>query len=170
MLNCDMKSTRGSAGAAKWFCKCDCGNTHSVLGYVLIMGKTKSCGCMRYSNSGHRLRPYEASYHNLRDHKNRGYKVELTYEEFVKFSNTKTCHYCCAKVGWMPYGDQTYHLDRVDNSGPYSVNNCVVCCKRCNYGKGRHFTYAEWMAITEIFRRGLWERIVKKYLKPPRLI
>ena len=31
----------------KWLCKCDCGNECAVLGYNLVRGFTKSCGCLR---------------------------------------------------------------------------------------------------------------------------
>lgn len=33
-------------GGSYWLCKCDCGNTTSVLGIDLKDGKTKSCGCL----------------------------------------------------------------------------------------------------------------------------
>ena len=32
-----------------WICKCDCGETTTVRGTDLRSGKTKSCGCLRYS-------------------------------------------------------------------------------------------------------------------------
>lgn len=30
-----------------WLCRCDCGNTCEVPGYILIAGRRKSCGCSR---------------------------------------------------------------------------------------------------------------------------
>ena len=32
---------------ARWLCKCDCGNTTTVLGSSLRSGQTKSCGCLQ---------------------------------------------------------------------------------------------------------------------------
>lgn len=29
-----------------WLCKCECGNDHSVVGTVLVSGKSNSCGCL----------------------------------------------------------------------------------------------------------------------------
>lgn len=37
-------------GEAKWLCKCECGNTVSVLGSNLRTGHTQSCGCDRRSH------------------------------------------------------------------------------------------------------------------------
>lgn len=37
-----------------------------------------------------------------------------------------------------------YHLDRKNTNNPYSLENCVVCCNRCNYGKSNMFSYDEW--------------------------
>lgn len=34
-------------GSVVWFCKCDCGNYCEVSSYLLVAGKTKSCGCLR---------------------------------------------------------------------------------------------------------------------------
>ena len=33
-------------GYAQWLCKCDCGNTVTVIGKHLRSGNTKSCGCL----------------------------------------------------------------------------------------------------------------------------
>ena len=30
----------------RWLCKCDCGNTKSIVGSQLTSGRTKSCGCL----------------------------------------------------------------------------------------------------------------------------
>ena len=145
---CRAEKTTNS-GAVRWVCKCDCGNAHTVIGYVLTQGKTKSCGCLRHV--GHsRLRPYEAMYNTLRL-KSRGHPVEFTYEEFLNFVGTALCHYCRASLDWS--SAHRYNLDRKDSGLGYSVENCVACCTRCNYGKTHRFTYDEWWAMTEIFRR-----------------
>ena len=38
--------TSKDAKRRKWLCKCDCGNECAVLGYNLVGGRTKSCGCL----------------------------------------------------------------------------------------------------------------------------
>ncbi len=50
--------------------------------------------------------------------------TEHEFEELVQ----KDCFYC-GKIG--PNG-----IDRVNNKLGYSKNNCVPCCKHCNYVKG----------------------------------
>lgn len=35
---------------SQWLCRCDCGNTCLVEGYLLRSGRRKSCGCLRISN------------------------------------------------------------------------------------------------------------------------
>ena len=39
--------TSKGAKHRKWLCKCDCGNECAVLGYHLVGGCTKSCGCLQ---------------------------------------------------------------------------------------------------------------------------
>lgn len=37
-------------GRVMWFCECDCGGTHNVLGAYLRNGEVKSCGCLGENN------------------------------------------------------------------------------------------------------------------------
>lgn len=36
-----------AAGRRQWICRCDCGQTASVLPHALVSGNTSSCGCLR---------------------------------------------------------------------------------------------------------------------------
>lgn len=36
-------------GMSYWNCKCDCGNTCTACGKLLVRGTTKSCGCLKHS-------------------------------------------------------------------------------------------------------------------------
>ena len=54
----------------QWFCLCDCGNTTITVTYSLKVGRTRSCGCLRYIK-GHKNTPikYKEQVHNRRrDH------------------------------------------------------------------------------------------------------
>ena|SRR3990167_6333951 len=41
------RQTNNKHGKATWLCRCDCGNTTTVVGSSLTNGLTKSCGCYR---------------------------------------------------------------------------------------------------------------------------
>jgi hypothetical protein len=47
---------------------------------------------------------------------------------------------------------RAYQLDRKDNALGYSVDNCVVCCHRCNDAKSNGYDYEEWYGMTAYFR------------------
>jgi hypothetical protein len=135
---------------AAWKCLCDCGKELVIIGQSLYQGATKSCGCLKRSVD--RLRPFEALYRTIsRTSNKRGVKVDLSYEEFLSFTKQPKCHYCGVDLDWIPYttngGKMAYNLDRKNNALSYSKENCVVCCRRCNWGKQGHFTYEEWLQI-----------------------
>jgi hypothetical protein len=103
------------------------------------------------------LRPYESLYNKLCSAAARQkHDMKLTYEDFLEFTKVPNCHYCNASVTWAAdtykRNGNGYNLDRKDNSLGYIGENCVVCCARCNHGKSDRFTYAEWWAMTAIFR------------------
>ena len=136
-------------------CRCSCGTTRPVLIVELQKGTSKSCGCTRGKSN---LKPFESGYKLLlRQAKKRDYVVSLSYNEYLEFTKIGCCHYCNSDIDWVPYNiiknhSCAHHLDRKDNGDGYSKENCVVCCARCNWGKGRYFTYDEWMQLGQVIK------------------
>lgn len=104
-----------------------------------------------------RLQPFEAMYNTLvANGKKRNRTDSLTYEEFLRFTKIKECHYCGAGVMWSPFNSHVsrsaYNLDRKNNWLGYSEDNCVVCCWRCNLVKGDTLTYEQMVRLSPILR------------------
>ena len=151
-----------------WLCECACGTRRGVLMPSLTSGHSRSCGCSSadYIRTKRRLRPFEAVYRSLlRGAVKSGQSVALSYEEFLCFVAVNECHYCCGAVEWKEYlqsGSRVpYNLDRKNNDLGYSVLNCVVCCKRCNFGKADRFSYEEWVEIGKTIRAFRENRLVQ---------
>jgi len=153
-------------GRSAWLCKCDCGNFKVIKTEELRSSGTKSCGCL--NNKQRSLRadkmyskkikysPAEASARKV--WKNR-YK-EMPFEDFYLISQNN-CFYCgnlpaniqnastkFSSQNMKQNGDFIYNgLDRIDNSKNHSKENCVACCKYCNYAKReRSFSeFKEWI-------------------------
>jgi len=145
-----------------WICECSCGNSKlvPVSSSNLVNGVTKSCGCLKRDSLRLRLRirPFESVYNYLVRHASlRDIKVGLTYEEFLKYTDEKQCHYCGSFIPWNPYrmgrGSAPYFLDRKDSEVGYMPSNLVVCCGKCNRGKSDQFTYDEWVCMTAALRK-----------------
>jgi 5-methylcytosine-specific restriction endonuclease McrA len=79
--------------------------------------------------------------------------LSLTFEEFREFTKQSSCVYCEAPVTWSAFIDKqasaAYNLDRKDNALGYTKDNCVVCCKPCNYSKGSRFTHEEFRVMMQ---------------------
>lgn len=104
--------------------------------------------CRRCSN-GHNWdearKPFESLYNIL---KTRGHVVSLTFDEFLKFTEVKVCHYCDQQVVWTSRGRPSpTNLDRKDSSEGYTQENCVVCCPECNRVKSNKYSYEEMLLI-----------------------
>lgn len=101
-----------------------------------------------------KLRPYENLF-NLFNYKcrYRAIPCELTYRDFLRFTETKHCHYCNAPISWLMHSvfktsnSFAYNLDRIDNSKGYSKNNCCVCCSICNSIKSDRFDHHEMVEL-----------------------
>lgn len=88
-----------------------------------------------------------------------GHSNTLNFEDFLKFTEIKNCHYCNTKILWMEYQYHNnqytrggYFLDRKNNNLGYSIENCVVSCTKCNKAKSDKYTYEEWWGMTKYFR------------------
>lgn len=94
-------------------------------------------------------------YWNLRSRaKYSNKEFKLSCEEFEIWFNTqdKTCHYCGIPLkfgGNNKKGNSldSLTIDRKDNTGPYSIYNIVVCCRKCNTIKGEWFSEKEMIEI-----------------------
>jgi hypothetical protein len=100
-----------------------------------------------------RLRPFEACWNRIRDSSvRRNLKFDLSYEDFLIFTNETKCHYCFRAIYFKKYSHAAYNLDRKYNHTGYIKDNLVVCCNICNKGKGALFSYEEWYGMTRYFR------------------
>jgi len=139
-------------------CLCDCGNSKFISWGHIRGGNTKSCGCLR--NIGYRRLPKGQASRNAAirvyriNAKKRNIDFKLTDNEVFIFMKSN-CHYCNMPPSnlWKSRcknGNFIYNgIDRKDNNLGYTLNNCVSCCKVCNYFK-RDMDYDEFLGL--VFR------------------
>lgn len=138
-----------------YLCECICGKQDHICGTNLRQGKSISCGCSK------RLDEKVVSYNSVESRykssaKRRNIKYSLTREQFIELIS-KSCYYCgfegrmynyyfnkdktkCLGYSsapdwidkqWIKYNG----IDRKDNNIGYEFDNCLPCCKECNFGK-----------------------------------
>lgn len=153
-------------GASMWLCTCDCGGTIIAMGGNLLQGNTRSCGCFKLElmraraykmhdavrlPSGRASRNVVLSRYKATAQK-RDMSFVLTDSEFDQLTQGD-CHYCGA-LPLAPYGRTSPQsngayfcngIDRLNNTIGYTPDNCVPCCKMCNYAK-RHLSVEEFEA------------------------
>ena len=130
-----------------WLCKCDCGGEKIIKGKNLIKGWVKSCGCLWKYDEG--VASCRALYGNYkRNAKYRKRKFDIDFDDFKKITK-QNCYYCNAEpsqIGRFKQCNGYYiynGLDRINNDKGYTLENCVPCCKKCNYAK-RDFSRADF--------------------------
>jgi hypothetical protein len=116
-------------------------------------------------NRGLRKRPYEWLLNRLiHSSKKRGVVCNLTYDQFIEFTNQSECHYCGSPVTWEPHnlgwvnGNAKCNLDRKDNDQGYEKENLVVACTICNRMKNSYLSYEDMLELSPILRRIIPEK------------
>jgi len=116
-----------------WLCKCDCGNEVIVKQTNLRRGHTKSCGCLRRDLTINKNTTHGLSSHPLH---------EVWLHIMQRCNNPKNNNYkyyggrgitICKEwaedlatfIAWAePLWNPDLQIDRIDNEGDYSPNNC----------------------------------------------
>ncbi len=123
-----------------WVCICDCGNTVNIRRENLLKSKYGSCGCYKKENIGKGdtfTRSDKWIFNRYKDNaKTRKLLFNLEFDFFSKIIHSN-CYYC----NTSPSNGKInlYNgIDRKDNNIGYESNNCVPCCKKCNFLKGSY--------------------------------
>lgn len=65
----------------------------------------------------------------------RNYAFNISRAQFFRIAQ-QDCHWCGSPPSnKLKHSVKYSGIDRVDNNKPYTMNNVVPCCKRCNVAK-----------------------------------
>ena len=130
--------------------KCKCGNVRHKDRISLHLGRSRMCRECSYRETPMFARSQKPSgwnartqaYHRVKNAaEDRGIEFFISKDEFYLLSS-RDCSYCgrppsnlCSAKS-IKTGEYKYSgMDRLDSSGPYSIENVVPCCAECNRGK-----------------------------------
>lgn len=158
---------------SKIVCKCDCGNTKTIIAGNLASGNTKSCGCMK---SDHARNVSKTHGHACEDKKSGAYRAWLCMRQRCKRDKDYVGVEVCDR--WSDFiefykdmGDRPdgMSLDRIDGSKGYAPDNCRWATKSEQAinrkttvfleHNGRKMCISDWAKETGIKKRTISARI-----------
>ena len=132
------RAKNSRTGIVRFFCKCDCGNTTTVMNSHLLSGRIQSCGCWKYSS----LEEYVIKYFKEKNYINSiDYECQKKFNDLLGVGNKK-----------LSYDFLVYK-----NNKPY----CFIECQ----GK-QHYSPVEYFGGEERFNQQvIHDKLKKDYAK-----
>lgn len=161
-----------------WRCRCDCGESVTIIGIRLTTGHTASCGCLKRDVISSRSKTHGRS-------KTSEYRIwslaiqrchNPIHPPFPKYGGRgiivcdRWRHSFIAFLKDMGSRPSPQHtLDRIDNNGPYSPENCRWASRREQSlntrrnrlvsWRGQTLPIGEWAMIVGVHSRTLRARL-----------
>lgn len=130
-----------------WHCLCKCGNKTEVTVSALRKGSSKSCGCLTKDSATKHGYSYSPLYTVLNSMKDRCYKTNCSCYPNYGGRGIKICQEWLDSVeAFIKWGESNGYskglqIDRKDNDGDYSPENCRFVTRQKNMMNRRVTTY-----------------------------
>lgn len=149
---------KSNNGRAKWLCECECGNKKIITGFALRVGKTQSCGCLKYvaynwSGFGEISGSFWGCQKKRAKEKCKDFNLTIEQAWNLFLNQSRKCAISGVDIGfsrdYYRKQGQTASLDRIDSSKGYILENVQWVHKDINLMKHslNENKFLEWCKI-----------------------